>query len=135
MMTPVVSDQINQAAPRKNYRILYADDMAELRTLVQLSLERDGHHVQCVADGRPALDLIRSDPGAFDVIITDHHMTFLNGLELVVRLRELPYAGKIVIFSSELSQEIGDAYQALRVDAVLYKPVMPGVLRHLLQDL
>jgi CheY-like chemotaxis protein len=135
MMTPVAPEQTTPTAPKKTFRILYADDMVELRTLVQISLGRDGHTVEVVADGKPALELIRANPAAFDVVITDHHMTDVNGLELVTQLRTLPFAGKIIVFSSELSQEIGDAYHALKVDAVLFKPVMPGVLRHLLQDL
>jgi CheY-like chemotaxis protein len=134
-MSPVAPEPITHPIPKKTFRILYADDMAELRTLVQISLGRDGHKVECVADGRPALELIRADPNSFDVLITDHHMTDLNGLELVTQVRTLSFLGKIIVFSSELSQEIGDAYQALKVDAVLYKPVMPGVLRHLLQDI
>ena len=134
-MTPVASEQTASTAPKKTYRILYADDMAELRTLVQISLARDGHTVECVADGKPAIELLRAHPDAFDVVITDHHMTHVNGLELVKQLRELPYRGKIVVFSSELRHDIGEAYKALNVDAVIFKPVMPGVLRHLLQDL
>jgi CheY-like chemotaxis protein len=134
-MTTVASEQAASAAPKKTFRILYADDMAELRTLVQISLARDGHSVETVADGKPALELIRANPDAFDVLITDHHMTHVNGLELVKQVRELPFRGKIVVFSSELRHDIGEAYRQLRVDAVLFKPVMPGVLRHLLQDL
>jgi CheY-like chemotaxis protein len=134
-MTHVAPEIATPAVPKKTFRILYADDMIELRTLVQISLARDGHKVDVVADGRPALDLLRADPAAYDIVITDHHMTSVNGLELVRQLRELPYSGKVIVFSSELSQEIGEAYRALKVDAVLYKPVMPGVLRHLLQDL
>jgi two-component system chemotaxis response regulator CheY len=134
-MTQVESKQLKPTAPNKTFRILYADDMAELRKLMELSLARDGHTVVSVADGRPALEMVRANPAAFDIVITDHHMTDVNGLELVTKLRELAYPGKIIVFSSELSKEIGEAYQELRVDAVLYKPVMPGVLRHLLQDL
>lgn len=134
-MSTVVPEQSVSTAPKKTYRILYADDMAELRTLVQISLARDGHSVETVADGKPAIELLRANPDAFDVLITDHHMVQMNGLELVKQVRELPYTGKIVVFSSELRHDIGEAYKELRVDAVIFKPVMPGVLRHLLQDL
>jgi len=134
-MPPVETQPIPPTTPKKTFRILYADDMAELRRLMELSLARDGHRVATVPDGRPALELIRADPNAFDIVITDHHMVDLNGLELVGRLREVGFPGKIIVFSSELSPRIGDAYRDLKVDAVLFKPVMPGVLRHLLQEL
>ncbi|HVU26025.1 MAG TPA: response regulator [Opitutus sp.] len=32
-------------------RILYADDMLELREVVRLALSRGGHQIECVADG------------------------------------------------------------------------------------
>jgi len=134
-MTSVQSPSIEPTTPKKTFRILYADDMAELRRLMELSLARDGHTVATVPDGRPALELIRADPNAYDIVITDHHMVSLNGLELVGKLREVGFPGKIIVFSSELSPKIGEAYRDLKVDAVLFKPVMPGVLRHLLQEL
>ena len=82
MSTPVTS-QAASATPKKSLRVLYADDMRELRQLLEVVLGRDGHKVESVPDGNLALDLLRSDPTAFDVVITDHHMPTVSGLELV----------------------------------------------------
>jgi two-component system, chemotaxis family, chemotaxis protein CheY len=125
-----------EAAGRPNpLRILYAEDMPELRDVVRLSLERDGHFVACVEDGALALAQITADPKSFHVVITDHHMPKVNGLELVIQLREIGFSGKIMVFSSELSREIHHAYQRLNVDRMLFKPVFPSTLRQVVKDL
>src|SRR5262245_24697345 len=100
MSTPVTSQTANPA-PKKSLRVLYADDMRELRQLLEVVLGRDGHKVESVHDGHLALDIVRADPKAFDVIIADHHMPTVSGLELVAKLRALDYPGKIIVFSSE----------------------------------
>jgi two-component system, chemotaxis family, chemotaxis protein CheY len=115
-------------------RILYADDLRELRDVARISFSRDGHGIECVEDGLTALRRVQADPG-FDLVITDHHMPNLNGLELVTALRELPFAGKIMVFSSELSNEVAEQYRRLKVDRILYKPVFPSELRNALREL
>ena len=63
------------------------------------------------------------------MIITDHHMPGINGLELVSAVRNLPYHGKIIVFSSELSEAVDSAYRRLKVDHILPKPIFPAQLR------
>lgn len=120
--------------PVRPLRILYADDMPEMRALARIALGREGHDVECAADGELALAHFRTD-GDFDLVITDHHMPNLNGLELVTRLRELDFPGRIMVFSSELSELVARQYHALRVDRILYKPVFPSALRQTLAEL
>jgi CheY-like chemotaxis protein len=117
------------------YRILYADDMPDLRDIMQLTMRKDGHSIRCVEDGGQALRLIKKNPATIDVLITDHHMPAMTGLELVRALRELNFPGKIVVFSSELSEQVSQAYQALKVDRMLMKPIFIPDLRQVLQEL
>jgi two-component system, chemotaxis family, chemotaxis protein CheY len=120
--------------PQRHVRILYADDMPELREVARISFSRDGHGIECVADGALALQRIIADAG-FDLVITDHHMPNMNGLELVGRLRDIGYPGRIIVFSSELSAEVAAEYVTLQVDRVVYKPVYPSALRQLIAEL
>jgi two-component system, chemotaxis family, chemotaxis protein CheY len=131
--TPIGYD--GNAVPQKILRILYAEDMPELREVARISISRDGHSVECAADGAQAFERITADPRPFDLLITDHHMPNLNGLELVMQLRVFGFPGKILVFSSELSREIHASYQRLNVDRILYKPVFPSTLRQVLGDL
>jgi CheY-like chemotaxis protein len=133
--TPEAAAQEMAARPARPLRVLYADDMKELRDLLKIVLGKEGHLVETVSDGTLAHELLVANPNAYDLLITDHHMVDMNGLELVQRVRELPYAGKILIFSSELSAEVTAAYHRLAVDQVIHKPVFPAALRKLIADM
>jgi len=128
MTAPASTTQV--AVPvRKPLRVLYADDMRQLRELLVIVLGRDGHTVDTVPNAEDALQKIAEDQGAYDVIITDHHMPGMNGLELVSCIRTRPYTGKIIVFSSELSPLVDIAYRKLNVDHILPKPIFPAQLR------
>ncbi|MEO6244555.1 MAG: response regulator [Opitutaceae bacterium] len=120
--------------PPRRLRILYADDVRELREIARLSFQRDGHEIECVDDGTGALDRIIAAPD-YDLLITDHCMPVMDGLELVTHVRDRKFAGKIVVFSSELSSEVAQAYRRAQVDRILYKPIFPSRLREILAEL
>jgi CheY-like chemotaxis protein len=103
--------------------------MRELRELMGIVLGRDGHRVDSVADGHLALEMVKQDLTAYDVLITDHHMPTISGLELVAQVRALKFPGKIIVFSSELSTEVDNGYRRHKVDHILPKPIFPSDLR------
>jgi len=118
----------------KTRRVLYVDDMRELREVAHLALSAAGHTIDCVADGADAFERIAANPGAYDIVITDHHMAGLNGTGLVIKLREIGYPGRIAIVSSELNREVADEYRQLGVSRILYKPVELADLRALVLE-
>jgi CheY-like chemotaxis protein len=118
----------------RTLRILYADDLPELRDVARISFGREGHETECFADGALAFARILADSN-FDLVITDHHMPNMNGLEFVKKLREVGFAGKVMVFSSELSEIVARQYREQKVDRILYKPVFPSVLRKALVEL
>ena len=128
-MTSSTTSQAAATPSRKSLRVLYADDMRELRQLMEIVLGRDGHKVESVADGHLALELVRKDLTAYDVLITDHHMPTISGLELVAQVRALNFPGKIIVLSSELSTEVDMGYRRHKVDHILPKPIFPSDLR------
>jgi two-component system chemotaxis response regulator CheY len=119
---------------RKTKRVLYVDDMRELREVATLALTRCGHKVDSAPDGRDALEMIVADPTAYDIVISDHHMGGMNGLELVIKLREIKYPGKIAIVSSELNDDVEEEYRSHGVGRILYKPVALSELRSLVLE-
>ena len=123
-----------QASAKRFLRILYADDVRELREIARLSFSRDGHGIECVEDGRIALNRVIADP-AFDLIITDHTMPNMTGVGFVTGLREIAFPGRIMVFSSDLTSAVAAEYQRLKVDRILYKPVYPAMLRQVLAEL
>ena len=64
-------------------RILLVEDQPEVSEMMCDLLKRIGYDPACVSNGLEALDMIREKPGYFDLIITDHNMPKMTGLELV----------------------------------------------------
>jgi two-component system, chemotaxis family, chemotaxis protein CheY len=126
---------IEQPASVRRLRILYAEDLLQLREFMTIMLGREGHTVETAEDGAAALEQLRANLSAFDVLITDHHMPRLNGLDLVREVRKLPFAGKIIVFSSELSDIVHEQYERLGVDLTLPKPIFPVTFRQMLNQL
>jgi len=109
--------------------------MKQLRELITIVLTREGYVIETAADGQAALERLQNEPAAFDLLITDHHMPRMNGLELVSQVRKLPFTGKIIVFSSELGHTVNNQYRNHGVDLILPKPIFPLTLRKVLAQL
>jgi CheY-like chemotaxis protein len=103
-------------------RILTVEDEPAVTQLLALILGGPAAKVSNASDGWMALMKIGAAEEPFDVIITDHRMRRLNGLELVRRLRVRKFAGKIIVLSAYLTEENIRAYEELKVDMMLSKP-------------
>lgn len=77
--------EIGTISPRT---ILLVEDRDMLRHTIETMLKRDGHAVTSLSEGLQALDLLREDPKAFDILMTDFNMPFLNGKDLINEVRE-----------------------------------------------
>ena len=116
-------------------RILCAEDHELICEVLKKALSGAGHHVECVFDGQAAWERLSANPLAFDVLITDHQMPHLSGLELVRKLRETAFAGRIIVESGNLTPELEDAFRALVVDRIIRKPLHPEVITELIAGL
>jgi DNA-binding response OmpR family regulator len=110
---------LNSSSP---LNILLAEDERSVAFSILFALKADGHKIEIVRDGEEALAELTRKPGAFDLLMTDHSMPRANGVELVKRLRDTAFCGKIVVLSAHLSAENRAAYLALGVDLVVPKP-------------
>jgi PAS domain S-box-containing protein len=70
-------------------RILLVDDDENLLFSVTLMLKKMGYNVTSQNDPIKALELFRTDPHSFDLVITDQAMPNLNGLQLAEELAAL----------------------------------------------
>jgi len=132
MDPPAPSSRPPQGRPA---RVLYAEDLPDLRELMRLNLLRSGFQVETVGDGGAALQRLRAGPAEIDLLITDHQMPGMNGLDLVRSLRLLPYQGKVMVYASELDPEVNHTYRRLGVHVILAKPVRPALLRRVVETL
>lgn len=68
------------------YKILLADDEAEIRDVLRIYLEKDGYVVTEAADGVEAMNLLRKEP--FDLVILDIMMPGVDGYRVLRSIRE-----------------------------------------------
>ena len=97
-------------------RILYIDDDAGLRRLVEKQLGRRGHTVITAATGAEGVALARAD--RFEIIAVDHYMPGMNGLETLAALHQLPHCPPVVYVTG--SEESSVAVAALKAGAFEY---------------
>jgi CheY-like chemotaxis protein len=118
---------------KKKLRILGVDDEPVIGESIAYALEAPHRKIVVAKDGKEALALAAKQK--FDVVITDHRMPRSGGLELVRKLRERKYTGKIVVLSGHLSPANIGVYEELDVDEVVGKPLDSTELRDLIADL
>jgi two-component system, cell cycle sensor histidine kinase and response regulator CckA len=70
-------------------RVLVVDDEPAIVSVVRQALTSAGHIVTPALSAAAALEIIRRDPAAFDVVLTDQSMPNMTGTSLIAELRSL----------------------------------------------
>ncbi len=108
------------SAMKKKLHILAVDDEPAIGESISYALEAPHRKIVVAKDGNDALAKVANEE--FDVVITDHRMPRSGGLELVKKLRQRNYNGRIVVLSAHLSPENIGTYEDLAVDEIVSKP-------------
>jgi DNA-binding response OmpR family regulator len=103
-------------------KILVVEDEKAVGHMIAMVLGGPASKVTRVSSGWEALIRIGASARPFDLVITDHRMPRMTGLQLVERLRAQNFGGKIMVLSAHLTDEDIDAYEALSVDMMMTKP-------------
>ena len=69
--------------------ILLVEDDAVNAIIAKKALTNSGHKVTHVTDGQQAIDAFALFPNRYDVILMDHHMPILDGVQATIKLHEL----------------------------------------------
>lgn len=73
--------------PEKQYRILLAEDEANIAGFVSRGLADFGYIVETCGNGREAWETIEKHNGGFDLLLLDIRMPEMTGMEVCERLR------------------------------------------------
>ena len=103
-------------------QILVVEDEKAVGHMIAMVLGGPAAKVVRASSGWEALIKVGATVRPFDVVITDHRMPRMTGLELVRQLRARNFGGKILVLSAYLSDEDIQAYEALNVDMMMSKP-------------
>ena len=80
-------------------RLLYVDDEADLRDIVENQLSLEGFDVTTASDGMNALEILRKN--SFDVVLLDVWMPRMNGIEVLQALNGLNLHPRTIMLTGD----------------------------------
>jgi two-component system chemotaxis response regulator CheY len=115
-------------------KILVVDDSSTMRRIIVNTLSRLGFKdtIQA-ADGVEAWEAYQANKNDIDAIITDWNMPNMNGLEFVIKVREVDKKTPIIMVTTEGGKK--EVITALKagVNNYIVKPFTPQVLKEKLE--
>lgn len=124
----LIRSAIGNDGPGYPLQVLYVEDSPISREVVRTILTREGHAVACAEDGERGMLLLSTSAETIDVVIVDHEMPHINGLGVVKYLRQIAFAGAVVVHSATLDEKIAAEYGDLGVRHFLPKPTNASAL-------
>ncbi len=109
--------------------VLVVEDNSALANVLKFNLERFTYEVTIAANGREAWEILSG--GGVDIIVADHQMPEVSGLELCERvrddesLRDIPF---ILVTAKRLELDIEDIRQRLNISQIFAKPFSPAAI-------
>ena len=82
-------------------RLLLVEDEIDIQSFLRTSLEEAGYEVEAAADGKTA-ELLAVD-GSFDILIVDLGLPDIDGISLILKLRQLGVRAPVLILSARRS--------------------------------
>ena len=127
---PEREDRAVPPKPEDILHILIAEDNDVNRRLAVRQIERAGHAVTAVSNGKKALEVSREH--IFDVILMDVHMPEMDGIEATRRIRQRERTTgnhvPIIALTAGAMKQDRDACLDAGMDAYLSKPIQPTEL-------
>jgi DNA-binding response OmpR family regulator len=102
------------------HRILVVDDDRDLRLLYADALAGPGYHVDAAEDGAAGWEALQANN--YSLLITEHEIPNLTGVELVKKLRAARMALPVVMAAGRLPIEELARNPSLQLAATLAKP-------------
>jgi DNA-binding response OmpR family regulator len=109
-----------QQMPGPTHRILLVDDEPDLRRFAAQALVGSGFYVDTAENGAVAWENLQRN--SYDLLITDHNMPKLTGVELVKKLRSARMTLPVILATGKLPVKELSQNPSLQLAAILPKP-------------
>jgi len=100
--------------------VLLIDDEPIIRTLLEKILTGNGYNTTTANDGEEGWSALCSK--SFDLVITDHDMPRLTGVDLIRRLRSASNSLPVILISGQMPWEETDLLTLLQPGVAIEKP-------------
>jgi PAS domain S-box-containing protein len=132
--TPTAFQPVTEAElPRGTGRILFVDDEPELAKLGKIILSKLGYTVSAITNSLEALEIFRTLPKSYDLVITDLTMPRLTGVDLVRHLQKIRPDIPIVICTGYRERLSREDIEKLGINEIMIKPVEARQLAEVVQ--
>jgi DNA-binding response OmpR family regulator len=124
----------SHAAQKASLRILVVDDALDLRDIIVNNLILSGYEkVDAASDGAEAWQKLLKTH--YDLVITDHKMPKVTGLELIRQMRDQAMWQPVIMVSGLMPSEELQRIPELCIDAMLAKPFTAAELLTTMENL
>lgn len=114
--------------------ILLIEDEAALCRMVERALKKLGYRVHAVSDSIMALNLFLAEPGQFDIIITDHMMPRMTGLQLAESIRVVRPNMPMILLTGSIEAVDAETAHAHGFAAFVPKPANLNTVARTVRD-
>jgi two-component system, cell cycle sensor histidine kinase and response regulator CckA len=136
---PKASIAVLEDLPRGSEHILLIDDEPMIADLGARMMEQLGYKVTAKTSSVDALDLFRSNPQEFDLILTDYTMPGLTGIELAGEILQIRPDIPVILCTGFNEKATGEAAREMGIKKLIMKPLersqLAKLVRSVLEDL
>jgi DNA-binding response OmpR family regulator len=115
-----------------HYHILMVDDDKSIRHFCVQALFASGYQVQAAEDGAAAWDVLQIN--SYNLLITDHGMPKVTGVELLQKLHDAHMALPVIMATGTLPEAEFIQYPWLAPNATLLKPYTTEELLEIVKE-
>lgn len=112
-----------QPVSKGRERILFVDDEAFLVELANDILRYLGYEVHAEQNVITALEIFKTRPDQFDLVITDLTMPQMTGDELAREIKKIRPDIPVILCTGHSSMICEEQINGMRIDALIYKPL------------
>jgi len=127
-----IGPRIERLLDYREYPILFVDDEPENTRIFELSFRRE-YSIRTARSGEEALQSLIEHPAA--VVLSDHRMDGMSGVELLAKVREVdPKTVRVLVTAYGDATTLGDAINSGAIYRYLPKPWTPDEMRLLIRN-
>jgi PAS domain S-box-containing protein len=129
VLLPGVAGDDRSAAPeaeppvgRGGRRLLYLDDEPVVVRSTEALLQRCGYDVRAFTEPHDLFETLRADPFGYEIVLTDHNMPRLSGIEVAKIVGEIRPDLPVILLSGYVPERLHEEAARAGVKQVLHKP-------------
>lgn len=104
-------------------RLLVVDDEEDFLSSIVMRIELRGIQVRGVASGVEAIEYLRANPEAIDVVLLDIKMPGMDGIEALRQIKSCCPSVQVIVITGHASQEFSRLGRELGAFDYLIKPI------------